>query len=88
MTGTSLDLKCLPARAPPPPAPMPRGVYDMVTQLCFRSWEEFCQGTTRISKSQRSFCRERRRGESGSQARLPALPPSARDAPLCDRNNH
>lgn len=47
----------------------------MVTQLCFRSWEEFCQGTTRISKSQRSFCRERRRGESGSQARLPAVAP-------------
>lgn len=37
----------------------------MVTQLCFRSREVFSQGITRISKSQRSFCRERRRGEYG-----------------------
>lgn len=71
VTDTPMDLKCLPTKRLLPPAPMPKGVYGMVTQLCFRSWEECSQGTTRISKSQRSFCREsreRRRGEAGSQA--------------------
>lgn len=71
VTDVPMDLKCLPTMHLSPPAPMPKGAYDMVTQLCFRSCEEFSQGTTRISKSQRSFCkesRERRRGESGSQA--------------------
>lgn len=40
-----------------PPSPKPTGVYYRVTQSCFRSWKEFCQGTIRISKSQRSFCK-------------------------------
>ena len=53
-----------------PVFPKSKGVYYMVTQLCFRSREEFSQGITRISKSQRSFCREskERMGKSGPKA--------------------
>lgn len=53
-------------KRPPPtdPLPWPRGPYTG-TQWCLRRLEEFSQGTTRISKSQRSFCRQRGGGEGG-----------------------
>lgn len=56
-----MDLKC-----PPPMDPlMATGASYTGTQWCLRRLEEFSQGTTRISKSQRSFCRQSVGGGEG-----------------------
>ena len=50
------------------------GVNYTGIQWCFRSLEVFSQGTTRISKSQRSFCRQSMGREAGVSLG-PGLPP-------------
>lgn len=72
------DRKCPPPMVLLPPTPMAAGVDCRVdytgTQWCFRSLEVCSQGTTRISKSQRSFCRQST-GREGGVSLGPGLPP-------------